>query len=64
MSFMLYFYHDINYLCRASDLDAFCNEGIVVQWMCMEDEGSHNNEMEIEWLHVGKKEVEIFFKVQ
>lgn len=41
MSFMLYFYHGINYLGTASDLDTLCSEEIVAQWMCMEDEGSH-----------------------
>lgn len=38
---MLHFYHGINYLYTASDLDAFYNEGIVVQWMCVQDEGRH-----------------------
>lgn len=41
MSFVLYIYHGIIYLCTATDLDALCNEGVVVQWMCMEDEGRH-----------------------
>lgn len=46
MSFVLYFYHGTVYLWTASDPDALCNEGVVVQW---------NAGMEIEWLGVGEK---------